>query len=297
MVGREVKTLEGQLAGLPQTDAPPEEVSIQKLTDDLQAAINLGNAAATKQGELDRANRRVDSAHLTTTLLTDKIKESEAELADLKAKLETAQSEKVRFLTEAGTIEEQVAAARTSVPDVSPIRQQIADAETTNRKVRENRNRTKVATSLAAKSVKYTELTSVIDQIDQTKRDLIAGATFPVAGLSISESDVLFNGVPLDQAASSEQLRTSVGLGFALNKSLKILLIENGSLLDEDGVRMIAEMAAENDAQVWMEMAGKSGQFSVLIEDGMVAPIDAAIAAISNSMSNPAPDAPGELFQ
>ena len=42
-------------------------------------------------------------------------------------------------------------------------------------------------------------------------------------------------------------------------------------MLDADGLRAIAELAAEADAQVWLERVGAGEEVSVLIEDGAVA--------------------------
>jgi hypothetical protein len=53
--------------------------------------------------------------------------------------------------------------------------------------------------------------------------------------------------VPFAQASSAEQLRVSVGMGLAINPIFRVILIKDGSLLDEDSRAMIAEMAAEHD--------------------------------------------------
>jgi hypothetical protein len=79
-----------------------------------------------------------------------------------------------------------------------------------------------------------------------------------------------FNGLPLEQASSADQLRISVSIGLALNPKLKVILIRDGSLLDDDALKSVADMAAQADAQVWMERVGKTGDVSVVIEDGMV---------------------------
>ncbi len=49
-----------------------------------------------------------------------------------------------------------------------------------------------------------------------------------------------------------------------------MLLIRDGSLLDEKSMGLVAEMAEAAGAQVWIEMVGKSGMPGVVIEDGSV---------------------------
>ena len=54
-----------------------------------------------------------------------------------------------------------------------------------------------------------------------------------------------------------------------MNPELRVLLIRNGSLLDGDSMKSLAEFAAANDAQVWIEVVTSSKDgVSVFIEDG-----------------------------
>ena len=115
-------------------------------------------------------------------------------------------------------------------------------------------------------------LTKNIEEIDSCKNESMKKAKFPIDGLSFSSEGVLYNGVPYEQCAQSEQLRVSVAMGLAMNPTLRVLLIRDGSLLDQSNRKLVAEMAAEADppAQVWMECVGKGEDSTVIIEDGMI---------------------------
>jgi len=103
----------------------------------------------------------------------------------------------------------------------------------------------------------------------QTKAQL-AAAKFPVEGLSFDEAGVLFNGIPFPQASAAEKLRVSVAMGIAMNPEFKVMLIRDGSLLDETNLATVAKMAAKSGAQVWIERVGKGKECQVIIEDGYV---------------------------
>ena len=79
-----------------------------------------------------------------------------------------------------------------------------------------------------------------------------------------------FDGKPFDQASSAEQLRVSVAMGIALNPTLRVLLVRDGSLLDKESFKMMAEMASEADAQVWIERVEDDDHVGIVIEDGAV---------------------------
>ena len=55
-----------------------------------------------------------------------------------------------------------------------------------------------------------------------------------------------------------------------MNPKLKILLIRDGSLLDEDNLKMVAEMAEEEGGQLWLERVGEGKECQVIIEDGRI---------------------------
>ena len=49
-----------------------------------------------------------------------------------------------------------------------------------------------------------------------------------------------------------------------------MIRVRDGSLLDEDSMQILAEMATEADYQVWVERVSTSGQGGIYIEDGRV---------------------------
>jgi hypothetical protein len=80
----------------------------------------------------------------------------------------------------------------------------------------------------------------------------------------------LYNGLPLNQAGSAEQLRVATAIGIAQNPKLKALLIRDGSLLDDDNLALIKQVASEFKAMLWIERVGKGKEATVVIEDGEI---------------------------
>jgi len=136
--------------------------------------------------------------------------------------------------------------------------------------VRVNRRRAELLSDAAKIKATADELTRQIDAIDNAKAQAMADAKWPVAGLGFSDTGVTYQGLPLEQASSAEQLRVSVAIGLAFNPKLKIILIRDGSLLDADSLALVANMAAEADGQVWLEVVGNREDCAVVIEDGSV---------------------------
>ena len=114
------------------------------------------------------------------------------------------------------------------------------------------------------------KLSGDILAIAKAKEKSVADAKFPVPGLSFGEDGVIFDGVPFQQASSAEQLRASVAIGLAMNPKLPVLLVHDGSLLDEASLKLLGELAEEAGAQVWVERVSEGSECSLIIEDGEV---------------------------
>lgn len=118
-------------------------------------------------------------------------------------------------------------------------------------------------------SDKANEYTNAINDIDARKKKAIADLEFPYPGLSFGAGGVVFNNIPLKQASKAEQIRISMAIAMAMNPKLRVLRIEDGSLLDEDNLKLIHDLAEAKDYQVWIERVKGDG-VGILIEDGTV---------------------------
>lgn len=257
VVNRTVGQQKARLAGMTlHADAPTAEISVVDLMEKLAIADEVNTAA-------DKASRSVDEAQRGVASWT-------ADVARLEMELDLAKNN-LRIMTDLLTAaESEAAAARNKVVDITPIREQIQGSEEINRKVRANAERSKLLADLRDSEAESERLTKRIDAIDAEKIDRLTSAKFPVDGLSFDESGVLFGGIPFNQASSAEQIRVSVAMGLAMNPALKVLLVRNGSLMDEDALALVSEMAQAAGAQVWIERVDSTGTVGIVIEDGMV---------------------------
>jgi DNA repair exonuclease SbcCD ATPase subunit len=250
-VGRDVKQLQGQLAGYPEPapDLPDEEVSAA----DLLAQAQQAERWQQKASELRR-----------------KAEDAQARVAHLEEGLEAARS---LYASAA----QEVAGIPADLPDPDSFTGQLQSIEETNRAVRAKQARQRIAAELDARDTTYEQMTDAIASIDGRKAAALREAKMPIAGLSFDETGVTYRGVPFRQCSAGERLRVSLAMAMAMNPSIRVIRITDGSLLDSDNMRLIEEMATAGDFQVWIERVDESGQVGIYIEDGQVA--DPAAAA------------------
>lgn len=251
----EAKQLEGQVEGLREhKGVPDEQVSVESLLAEIDAT-EAHNAQAERLQSQIMQNQ-------------DAAKRCEDEIARLRARAMELKAEKENYEASVVALKEQVATFQPK--DTEALKEQIKTAGELNRKIQENESRKRLASLMRQKNAESQKLTLKIEDVDSEKEQRLAEAEFPVKGLSFSEDGVLLNGLPFEQASSAEQLKVSIAMGIAMNPKLKVLLIRDGSLLDDQSLATVAEMAEKHDAQVWIERVSKGDECQVIIEDGLI---------------------------
>jgi len=154
------------------------------------------------------------------------------------------------------------------VIDESEISGQIANVSAINASVRQKQKGREMQAELSAATTIYESLSLKIEEIDRKKRQLVAEAKLPVDGLTFDETGVRYNGTLMSQLAFSESLRISTAIGLAMKPELPIVLIDQGSELDDEHLQMIANMAAKAGAQVIATRVGPSEKVEVHFVSG-----------------------------
>ncbi len=116
--------------------------------------------------------------------------------------------------------------------------------------------------------------TKAMEDRAELRAKALAEAKMPVEGLSFADFDgdqlVTYNGEPFSQASGAQQLRVSMGIAMAANPKLRVMLIKDGSLLDDKGLAIVRELASAGDYQVWLETVGEREGVGIIMEGGKV---------------------------
>lgn len=287
VINRQVKQQEGQLAGMAlYKDAPTEPISLSSLSAELEAAdqtrelLDVARRAyEAQQAVVDGARRMVERHQADAAGVRRRIAELQRQLSDVETSERAALAQLDTDEQALEETREQGAAAKAALIDHAPIRERIKASEMVNAKVRANAGRVAFEAGIEQQRKASKALSEEIGKLEAEKQARLAGVTFPVPGLSISDDGVTMNDLPFEQASQAQRLRASVAIGLALNPKLKVLLVREGSALDSDSMKLLAELAADADAQVWLERVAESKDgVSVLIEDGAVKQEEVAVS-------------------
>ena len=271
MVGREMEQQKALVAKLPPFfgDAPDEEVSSTEVLQKIDQ-IHAHNQ------EVQKRSMAVSSAESALRTIEGDLAESTDAVARLKAELAEAEKHVVDGQAAVDAQKKLVEQARgvakaIQTMDAEPLKTQLSGLESANAKVRANNQRGAAETALKTKQTQYDAFTRKIEECDEKKQALLESTKFPVDGLALGEDGVTFKGVSLEQASDAEKLRVSVAIAAAMNPQLKIMLARNASLLDEDSLKLLAELAEKYGLQIWLEVVSSTDKTGVVIEDGHIA--------------------------
>jgi AAA domain len=154
--------------------------------------------------------------------------------------------------------------------DAEALAAQIEEARTINRAIERGQIRAKIDTEYIAANEIWETLDAAVKEGERRKKEAIAHAHYPVEGLGFGNQEVMYNGLPFDQASDAEQIKVSAAIGMASNRKVRVMRIKDGSLLDENSLAVLAEMAHEKDFQVWIECVDTTGTVGLYMEDGEV---------------------------
>lgn len=256
-VGRERKLL-GAMPDYDET-LPADEKSAEQIIGQI--------SEATKQAS--RIQQAKDH-HAHLTLLHDQLAEQisslQEKLADLQSQLETVDAQTEDAQNTLDSLKQPA--------DITSLQNQLANIEQENKRIRENNRNAEILDRNDELTEQYDSLTAKIDALDAQRDQALSETQFPVDGLSVSDDSVLYKGVPYAQASSGEKIKVALAIAMASNPVIRVIHIKDGSLLDDQSMRIVRQMLSEHGFQAFVERVGDADKITdpatVIIEDGQV---------------------------
>lgn len=270
-VNREVARLKAQVESIPKEEVPDKAPDRNALADQLGSAADHNARVATeranREGERRAINHRVHDAEARR-----------AEAVDLRERAEACDAAALEIDKEIEAREAELAALPDleAELDTNAIREQLREAETVLALIDRQQRRADLLVSLNAAEADSQGYTDAMAKRAKERNEALAAADMPVEGLGFAIDEdggatLMYDGLPFDkdQISTAVQLRVSTAIGMATNPRLRVLRIMDGSLLDDDSMKMLAEMAEAEDFQLWVEVVGEGG-VGIVMENGLI---------------------------
>jgi DNA repair exonuclease SbcCD ATPase subunit len=275
-INRDAAALKARLDAIDVPAELPEAIDREALTTALAEAADVNSAI-----ERDRLRRSEMGAEVARQLATGQQDRGRAEEIRREiARLESMATAKDKDAAEMDRLAEEGMAKIKALPplgdlvDTAALREKISAAERVEVILGRAATHKTLSGQLAELTGKSDALTLAMRDRGVTRKEALGKAKMPIEGLSIETAGktamVYYGGVPFEQASTAEQLKVSTAIAMAANPTLRVLRIKDGSLLDDDSMALLDQLARAEDFQLWIERVGTGG-VGIVIVDGEIA--------------------------
>ncbi len=272
-IGRDVKRLEGAIGAITvQTGLPKERVDEAPILEKLNGASAINQKALLAKEQRDQLMKNSEAAFAAAANNAKTATALRQQIDELQEQLKKAEDQQAGLDRDAEIIYQVFSEAPVGgLVDVTALTQELQQAQLINREIDKRARREELETQLRDQRHKVEDLSRAMDRRLEEKMSALSRATLPVPGLTVDEEQVLFEGIPVAQLGEGEQIRIGARILMAQNPKLRVIFIPHGEALDDDSLDILAEMAEQNDFDIWIAKVDSSGKVGVVIEDGMVA--------------------------
>lgn len=251
--------------------------------DTPDASVDLVSAAIDRlqAGTLAKQHARVerDRTQSEVATLSEHLKASIARRSELEKQLRAIEKTIESQTAELETASQCAASAaqaydQTPEPDASEVSELRVREQHVNAAVGRKARAAECRRKLLEISSAHESAKATLETIVARRTEMLRGAFGRLPQLGYDETGLTYNGLPLTQASQSERIRVAFALLSASiaagERKLKLVLIRDGSLLDDDSRAALAQEADKLGMQALVEIVGAGHAGDIVIEDGIV---------------------------
>jgi len=276
-INRSGKALSAEVEGMEYDASATKKQDPAPVREELKSMDYKRAGAAESRRTLDHAESKLEHGLVERKERETLVANLTERLVQAKDAFEQAVKETDKLATEIEQAKVNVAEIEKAVPDQSELLEKLDAIQLHNANVTQTERRNDLAERRDELRRKSQTLTSKIEKMERSKAEALKEANFPIDGLAFTGEGVTYQGMPLSQASGAEQIRVAVAVSAAMNPALPVMIVKDGSLLDADSMKLIAELAEERGLQIIMERIERDDFVSIVIEDGEI--VDSADAS------------------
>jgi DNA repair exonuclease SbcCD ATPase subunit len=233
---------------------PAEEVSASELIQAQQKILARNGENQRLRLQRDQLAREVESRQRAVDSLKVQLEHAVEHLMALRNDLAVASQSAEKLQDDSTT------ALENSLQEIDEI----------NRKVRINLQKAQAEQEAADLEAQVSELTVKLEQVRAARRQLLNEATLPLPGLSIENSELVYESQQWDCMSSSDQLRVAVAIARQSRPGCQFVLLDKLEQMDLQTLREFSVWLESEGLQAIATRVSTGDECSLIIEDGLV---------------------------
>lgn len=229
-------------------DAPKEIISASELIRQQQDIL-------ARNGENQRKRENLHKLEQEYQRINDQLAELMKKQDAVHADLETARKSAENIKDES----------------TAELERNITSIEDINRKVRANLDKDKAEEDALEYRNQYRQLTQEIEDVRQSKTDLLGNAELPLEGLSVEDGELVYKGQKWDNMSGSDRLKIATAIVRKLNPRCGFVLLDKLEQMDIDTLNEFGAWLEQEGLQAIATRVSTGDECSIIISDGYVA--------------------------
>lgn len=226
-------------------DAPDEPISVSELIRQQQSIL-------AKNGENARLRQRAAEIWQKRRDMEQRMQEMAEQYTAICRETEIADRDAADLYDES----------------TAEIEASIANIEAINARVMANAEKCRAEDEAEEYRSQYADLTRQIEDVRRQKMELLNDAQLPLAGLSVEEGELTYNGYKWDGMSGSDQLKVATAIVRKINPQCGFVLLDKLEQMDTDTLREFGAWLESEGLQAIATRVSTGEECSILIEDG-----------------------------
>ena len=152
--------------------------------------------------------------------------------------------------------------------NLDSIKCELQDADDENKKIRKATQIIENHIKVTSKKEEWTLIDSQYKEVQTERQQLLESMKMPLEGLKVTEENIFYNDIPVKQLSTSEGLKIAISMYIETcirdNTDLKLIIVKNGSDLDLNSIKTIADITTNyDDLLVFIERVVNSQEEAV----------------------------------
>lgn len=242
-------------------EAPKELVSASDLIKQQQEIL-------ARNDENERKRQKLAEITQKKMAVARDMQDLQTKIRELQEKLEASKSEHAQLIKDEEISMKTIAELKDE--STAELEASIQQIDEINRKVRANLDKDKAEEDAHEYADQYAELTEMLQQIRQSKTDLLKNANLPLEGLSIEDGELTYKGFKWDGMSGSERMIVATSIVRKLNPKCGFVLMDKLEQMDLKTLKAFGEWLEAEGLQAIATRVSTGEECSIVIEDGYV---------------------------
>lgn len=235
-------------------NVPKEVVSVSELISQQQEIL-------ARNGENKRLRDKAYELQAQRNKYAEKVNQLTEELEKYKKLLNNAEKDMTTAVKTAEQLHDE---------STEELENNIRDIEALNIKIRSNLDKEKAEMDAKQFSDEYETLTQQITAVRESRQQLLDSAELPLAGLSVVNGELTYNGSKWDCMSGADQLKVSAAIVRKIKPECGFVLMDKLEQMDIGTLNEFGKWLEAEGLQVIATRVSTGGECSIIIEDGYV---------------------------